>query len=63
MFLCSTIGQQRSNRLSILHVREDETDRLDLKQICDEFIRGNGHGRHKFAVLTIDNLHGISISL
>jgi hypothetical protein len=48
VFLRSTMSQQRLNHLIILHVHKEITDCLDLKQLCNEFIRSNECRRKTF---------------
>ena len=40
-WLRNTMGQTRLNWCMLLHVHNDETDALDLKQIANEFVARN----------------------
>jgi hypothetical protein len=42
------MSQQRLNHLTILHVHKEITDCLDLKQLCNEFIRSIECSRKTF---------------
>ena len=40
-YLRSTISDNRLNHLMMLHVHTDKTDRIDIEDICSEFISRN----------------------
>lgn len=42
-YLRSTMSQVRLNNLMILHVYEEETEKLDLQDVANEFVGKNEH--------------------
>ena len=47
-YLRSTMGQQRLNSVSILHVHKEATKALDLEKVSDEFISRNEQRKRTF---------------
>ena len=37
------MGQERLNNLMIMNIYKAEAEKLDLRQVADEFERGNDH--------------------
>ena len=46
------MGQTRLNWCMLLHVHNDETDELDLKQIASEFVARNSSRQNIFGNFT-----------
>lgn len=51
-YLRSTMGQERLNNLMIMNIYKAEAEKLDLRQVADEFVRGNDHRMRIFGKFT-----------
>ena len=47
-YLRSTMGQERLNSLMLLHVHNERTDLLNLKQVANEFVMESEHRLRMF---------------
>ncbi|GAA6085734.1 zinc finger MYM-type protein 1-like [Tachysurus ichikawai] len=49
-WLRTTMTQVRLNRIAVCHVHQDKLEKIDVKQICQQFISGNDRHRHVFGL-------------
>ena len=49
-YLRSTMTRQHLNHLMLLHVQKDQTDRLNLTEVVNDFVYADDHRRSVFGI-------------